>query len=481
MAALSIPPFMAAAFRYLWGMDDAGRKKLALWRLGVLGPLVSARLEHGDRRALFEEAAARTHQMPDGRYVTLSARTVEAWFYAFRAGGFEALFPVPRSDRGRSRAVRPEVAEVVLRAKREKPRRSIRRIIRMLERAGVVRVGELRRASVHRLLKAHDASKRPARGPAAERRSFLSEHAGDLWVGDALHLRSPVLTDGRPRKAYLLSQIDDATRYVIHSCITVSEGAVEQEDGLKQALLKHGVPRIYYVDRGAAYIADSLKEICAELGIRLLYTGKGDAEAKGVIERWHRTWREEVEDELPTEPMPLADLASKHWAWLAVEYHARVHDTTKRIPREHWLAEVGELRPIPRGKNLDEVFLHREKRFVRKDGTVRFRGGFLEVRPELVDKEVELRFDPKDPDARPRVFVDDRFVCDTVPLDRYRNASRKRRRNLAEPEPFVEPSGLDPLALIEREHYDRVRPVGAPAAHDLPAPDDTHDTHDKED
>jgi hypothetical protein len=26
----------------------------------------------------------------------------------------------------------------------------------------------------------------------------------------------------------------------------------------------------------------------------------------------------------------------------------------------------------------------------------------------------------------------------------------------------VEPSGLDPLALIEEEHYQRVRPVGAP-------------------
>jgi transposase InsO family protein len=455
-------------------MDEADRKQLALWRLGVLGPLISARLEHGDQRALLDQSAARTHQRPDGRYVRLSARTVESWLYAYRKGGLDALVPGRRADRGRSRVIAPHVAELLLRAKREKPRRSIRRLIRMLERAGAVHLRELSRSSVHRLLHVHGASARPLRGPAAERRSFLLEHAGDLWIGDALHVRAPVVgPDGTLRKAYLLTEIDCATRFVLHSFFALSEGAVEHERGFKQALLKHGRPRTYYVDRGSAYIATSLAEICGELGIHLLHTGAGDAEAKGAIERWHRTWREEVEDELPAEPRPVADLCSTHWAWLAAEYHARIHETTGRAPREHWLAEVAHLRPLPADKNLDEVFLHRARRVVRKDGTVRFTGRWLEVRPELVGREVELRFDPTDDDALPRVFVDDRFVCDTVVLDRYRNAHRARRRNLGQPEPTAPPSGFDPLALIEREHYDRVRPVGAPPA--TPYTDDSED------
>jgi hypothetical protein len=40
---------------------------------------------------------------------------------------------------------------------------------------------------------------------------------------------------------------------------------------------------------------------------------------------------------------------------------------------------------------------------VRKDATMRFRGGYLEVRFDL-DGEVELRFDPKDDAASRRVF-----------------------------------------------------------------------------
>jgi transposase InsO family protein len=447
-------------------MKHDDKQAVALWRLGVLGPLTSARLEHGDRRRYFAEAASRTHERPDGTRVQISARTIEAWYYAWVRGGFRALFPEDREDRGKSRAICPEIAEHVLRAKRERPRRSIRRITRMLERAGIVRAGELRRSTVHRLLLFHGVSARPLRGPATERRSFLPEHAGDLWVGDALHGPPAIAPNGEVRKAYLLTQIDGATRYVPHSYFAISEGSASQEHGLKQAIAKHGAPRTYYVDLGSAYIAGSLVLICAELGIRLLHTGVQDCEAKGVIERWHRTWREEVGDELPDHPLPIAELNAKHWAWLAAEYHARKHDTTGRSPREHWLCEVEHLRTVPRHKNLDEVFLHRERRHVRKDGTVRFRGGLLEVRPELVGREVELRFDPGDDATCPRVFVEDRFVCDTVPLDRLRNASRRRRRIRGEASPDAEPSGLDPLALIEEEHYQRVRPVGAPPRSD---------------
>lgn len=444
-------------------MDDDEKRAVALFRLSVLGPLISARLEHGDRKRYFEEAAARLHQRPGARLLKISARTIEDWHYDYQAGGFHALFPQDRCDRGQSRSIDDRVGDWILRAKREKPRRSIRRIIRLLERARLVGRGELSRSSVHRFLYARGLSGRPTRGPASERRSFLHEHAGDLWVGDALHGPLVIAPDGKLRKAYLLSQIDGATRYIVHSYFAVGEGAVEQEYGFRQAVAAYGPPRLYYVDRGPAYIADSLWDICAELGSHLLHTGSGDAEAKGVIERWHRTWREEVGDELPAVPLPLAELAAKHWAWLAAEYHARRHDTTGRVPREHWLAEIDHLRPLRLDQKLDQIFLHRLSRKVRKDGTVRFGGRLLEVRAELCGKKVELRFDPSDDQALPKVFVQKRFLCDTVPLDRHRNASRPRRRNLGQPDPRVEPTGLDPLALIEREHYERSRPVGEPS------------------
>lgn len=428
----------------------------------MLGPLISARLEHGEVRALCETAASHLWERPDGRFVKLSWRTIEGWHYDYQSGGLDALLPRTRKDAGTT-VIRPEVADLLLRAKREKPRRSIRRLIKMLERAKVVREGELSRSSVHRLLARHGISGRPGReGVTKERRAWIAEHAGDLWVGDALHLRAPaLLPDGRLRKVYLLSQIDSATRFVPHSFIGPSEGAVAQEHGLREAMHPSGRPRQYYVDRGAAYVAGSLRAICAELEIHLTHAGAGDGPAKGVIERWHRTWREEVEDELPDHPLPIAELNALHWAWLSREYHRREHDTTGRAPLEHWLAEAHHVRAHLPGKDLAEVFLHRARRHVRKDGTVKWRGRLLEVHWSLSGQKVELRFDPTDEAARPRVFVDGAFFCDTTELDRVKNASRPRLRLRGEPSPDVEPTGLDPLRQIHDEHYGLSRPPGA--------------------
>ncbi len=462
---------MARPGAYDGAMDEKARQQLALFRIAVLGPLVGARLEHGELVELCRAAAARTWESPNGTTIDVSARTVEDWFYAYQRGGFAALHPKRRSDADKPRVVTAELTDLVLRLKKERPRRSVRRIIRVLERAKKVARGELTKSTVHRLLKAHGVSRRPLRGPGAERRSFIHEFAGDLWVGDALHLHRPVLDGaGRQHKAILLSQIDSATRYLAHSYIVLSAGesSVDQEYGLKQALLTHGRPRAYYVDRGAAYTAHSLRAICAELDIRLLHTQTRDPEAKGVIERFHRTWREEVEDELPDGPLHLASLVAKHDAWLSVEYHARVHETTSRAPREHWLEHVEHLRALPHDVSLDEVFLHREQRKVRKDGTVRFAGRLLEVRAELTGQKVHLRFDPVRKDVLPRVFVNNRFVCDTVPLDRLGNAHRRRRHDVGPLPVAHEPSGLEPLALIEAEHQQYARPLsGALSREDL--------------
>jgi transposase InsO family protein len=438
-------------------MQEADRRtQWALWRFSVLGPLVSSRLEHGDRRALFRLAAQRTHVDPDGRAVKLSARTVEAWFYAWRRGGLDALKDEPRVDSGRSH-MRPEIQERLRVLKLEKRRRSIRRLIRILELAKEVRKGELTRSSVHRFLQNEGLSARGVAAESVERRSFRHREPGEVWMGDVLH-GPQVIAGGRIRKCYLIAFIDSASRFVPAAEVRLSESAPDHEYVLKQAILKHGCPGVLYLDNGSAQRSESLQLITAELSIRLLHAEAYDPEAKGGIEKWNRTWREEVEEELPEEPLQIDELQSRVWAWLSAEYNARVHTSTGRVPLEHWLSAASTLRPVPPGLDLDEVFLHRERRVVRKDGTVRFGGRFLEVRSGLVGKEVELRFDPFDTSKLPRVFLDGKFFCDTVELDPVKNAYRKRHRpEAAGQEPSAPSSGLDPLRLLQEEQLRRAR------------------------
>ncbi len=137
---------------------------MALFRYSVLGPLVSrAELKRGELKATLRELAARHYDIPGSRNSRLSEKTIEAWYYAWRRGGIEALEPKARSDRGQSK-IAPEIQEAILATKRENPRRSVDQIRRLLETRGTVATAELKRSAVHRLLQAHGLS-RPSGAP----------------------------------------------------------------------------------------------------------------------------------------------------------------------------------------------------------------------------------------------------------------------------------------------------------------------------
>ena len=97
-------------------------------------------------------------------------------------------------------------------------------------------------SAIHRLLQAHGLS-RPsgAASEPEERRAYVAEYAGDIWYGDVMHgPRVPM--EGKQRKAYLVSLMDDASRLIVHSAFCPGETALDIEAVLKQAVLKRGLP-----------------------------------------------------------------------------------------------------------------------------------------------------------------------------------------------------------------------------------------------
>ena len=159
----------------------------ALFRLSVLGQLVSReRLQRGELQQLIRELAQREYAIPDSRRTRLGAKTIEAWYYAWKRDGIDGLAPQTRTDRGLSKLA-PEIQESILNAKRDNPRRSIRQIQLLLESDGVAN-NVLSRSSIHRLLQAHGISRMTGSASVLEeKRSFTAEFAGSIWYGDVLH------------------------------------------------------------------------------------------------------------------------------------------------------------------------------------------------------------------------------------------------------------------------------------------------------
>jgi putative transposase len=406
---------------------------IALFRSTVLGPLISRdQLPRGDLKSTIKMLASHSYNIPGSRNNHLSEKTIEAWYYAWRRGGIEALTPKSRSDRGQSK-ISPAHQEAILATKRENPRRSIDRVIRLLERRGEVAKDALKRASVHRLLQANGLS-RPTGAPSEveEHRAYLAEFAGDIWYGDVMH-GPKVPVDGTVRKVYLVSLMDDASRLITHSAFCLGETALDIEGVLKQAILKRGLPKKLVIDNGPAYRAKTLQEVCLRLGIHLIYCRPYAPEGKGKLERWHRTFRDHFLTELDHSRLSdLSDLNARLWAWVESIYHRSPHrglGLDGDTPLQRYQRDLAKIRTLGvLAGQIDELFYHRVARKVRKDGTVPYRGIRFEVPYEHTGKQVVLVVDPH---SQQVIGVEDdqgKSLGAATALDAVANVNRKRRK-----------------------------------------------------
>ena len=429
---------------------------LALFRLSVLGPIVSReRLGRGELQQTIRELAQREYAIPDSQRRMLGEKTIQAWYYAWRREGIDGLTPKIRVDRGHSK-ISSVVQDAVLAAKRENPRRSISQISRLLVAAGLVADQSLSRSSVHRLLQQNGLSQ--IAGSASlpeEKRSFQAEFAGSIWYGDVMH-GPRVAVKGQLRKTYLVSLIDDASRLVAHSAFCLGETALDIEGVLKQALLRRGVPIKIIVDNGAAYRATTLQGLCARLGIHLIFCRPYAPEGKGKLERWHRTLRDQFLSELDERRInDLDDLNARLWAWLEQIYHQTPHAGLAGLtPLARYQRDLSRIRSLGhKAAQLDALFYHRVQRFVRKDGTVSYLGQRFEVLYELSSKTVRLVVDPH---AGRVVGVEDAVgtpLGAATALDMLTNIERVRRKPEPTPAAIVARSGPNLVELAHAQYH----------------------------
>ena len=215
------------------------------------------------------EKANHAYTIPGTRRTRVAAETIRDWLALYRGGGFEALYPKARVDRGRPRRLPPDIAELLVGLKTEQPSLSVNALIGAARERGVER--PLAPSTVHRLLSREGLlDKRPGEPVAIDRRRFAFRYAGELWMSDVMH--GPKVSDGRRRrKTFLMAFIDDATRVLPFAAFDFSESTTAFLPVLKSALTRRGLPLRLYVDNGANYRSHQLALVCAKLGIALIH------------------------------------------------------------------------------------------------------------------------------------------------------------------------------------------------------------------
>lgn len=211
-----------------------------------------------------------------------------------------------------------------------------------------------------------------------------------------------------------------------------------------------GVPDVLYVDHGSDFTSRHLDQVAADLRFRIVYSAVARPQGRGKVERLFGTINTELLLELPgylvggkatsTPILSLAQLDHQIGAFIAGNYHVRIHGEIGEAPLDAWRGE-GFLPRLPDSlEDLDLLLIqHAETRLVRRDG-VRFQG-LRYVAPTLagfVGEAVTVRYDPRDL-SEVRLFHRAGFLCravcenhagEAVTLKDIQAARRAHRRSL---------------------------------------------------
>ena len=91
-------------------MPDDKAEQIAIFRYGLIAPLVLETLPRGELTRRAQEIAARVYDVPHSTRRQVSVDTLLDWAMRYRRNGLDALAPKPRTDRGQLRAIPPETA-----------------------------------------------------------------------------------------------------------------------------------------------------------------------------------------------------------------------------------------------------------------------------------------------------------------------------------------------------------------------------------
>jgi putative transposase len=145
---------------------------------------------------------------------------------------------------------------------------------------------------VYDLLKLNIRRKHKRRLP--DRKKIPLEQPDAINKKWSMDFMSDALTDGRKFRTFNL--IDDFNREVLAVEADTSLPARRVVRILERVIWEKGKPESIRVDNGPEFISHTLEGFCAEKGIKLQFIKPGKPMQNGYVERFNRTYREDVLD-----------------------------------------------------------------------------------------------------------------------------------------------------------------------------------------
>ncbi|TMR88806.1 IS481 family transposase [Nonomuraea basaltis] len=257
----------------------------------------------------------------------VSRQTIYAWRERFERDGVVGLQEASRRPRSSPSRIAADIEVLICELRRAHRRWGARRICFELGRRGVDPVPA--KATVHRVLTRNGLVNAQDQEHKRKYRRWQREAPMQLWQLDIVG--GVFLADGRECK--LVTGIDDHSRFVVIAALVVQPTGRATCEAFTEAMRRYGVPAEVLTDNGKQFTGRFTKPVpaevmferlCRENGISQRLTKRRSPTTTGKIERWHRTLREELLDQVaPFESFTAAQEAIT--AWVHIYNHARPH------------------------------------------------------------------------------------------------------------------------------------------------------------
>jgi transposase InsO family protein len=370
----------------------------------------------------------------DGHPRQFTWRTIQTWYSRYQKHGVTVMENKIRSDKGKPRkVVLEDVAEAVrkVRPKLHSATPTLATVYRLCIEEGLLTRTQIAPNTFRRVVKQYELLKADPECANKVRLAFAKAHANDMWQADTL-VGPYVQHQGQPIQARLIAFLDDASRVCCHGQFFLAENVDTLIESLRTAFYKRGVPQSLYVDNGSIYTSKEIIQICARVGCLLAHTPVRDGAAKGKIERFFRTVREQFLCRT-LDLSSLEALNRQFIAWVEEQYNAQPHSILEMTPLDRFALDRSRVRYLPPNQANDEFFFVEEDRHVRADNTFAFKSVRFEAPRHLPERTIQVRCERRRPTQRVIVYYKGERMGEAKLLDPVANDRRPATAPLQPP------------------------------------------------
>lgn len=366
------------------------KTKKALMKYSAIAPLITGNVNQYESKEAFFRSASEQEFTYDGvTYKKYSAGTIKRWYLEYVNKGFDELKTKQRSDINVSRKLSTDAIEYIHYQVENYPRKPSTIIYQELITEAIVGPKDTSLATVNReVQRKRQLMKKPNQDIDKVMARYERENINEVWCGDS-SFGPNVTVNGEKRKTHIIAFIDDCSRFIVGIDIYLNDNTINLINTMKQAVKRHGVPKMFNFDNGSNYKSIDTQETIANIHSSVHYCHPYSPVQKAKIERFFGTMKKQWMSKYNQSSVSLEQVKDDLLSYVE-QYNNTVHSSLNgKTPNQRFFDQADLIKYLDTNE-FNEAFMVRFERQASIDRVVTINSIEYELDPIFANKKVKF-------------------------------------------------------------------------------------------